>query len=197
MEKIYILFETPANIPEEDVKAFGALRYRFCELVTYGEVTRKEKDLSNCKGILDCTSDFKIYNAILKRKEGREFKTAEGESYIHTARGNFVMKGVTISQLMCAEYNRNLQDDQDKAIEKYISKVRQLLMLIPKIANRLKFEEGFKSLEGIDVSDAIGGNKKYVLVKQLPEFKEANVEYITPDDIKLLVDLIKVGEFIK
>lgn len=197
MEKIYIVFETPASIPEEDVKSFGALKYRFCELVTYGEVVRKEKDLANCKGILDCTADFKIYNAIIKRKEGSEFKTVDGEPYIATTRGNFVMKGMTMSQLMCAEYNRTLQDEQDAAIEKYMCKVKQLLMLIPKIANRLKFEEGFKSLEGIDVSDAIGGNKKYVLVKQLPEFKEANVEYITPDDIKLLVDLIKVGEFIR
>lgn len=197
MEKVYIIFDTPPNITEEDIKSFGALNHRFCELVTFGEIIRKEKDLSVCKGVLDCTNGFKIYEQILKRKEGSEFKTTVGELYLHTAKGNFVMKGIMMSQLTCASYNKTLQEEQDKNLKKYVSKIKQLLKLIPKIANRLKFEEGFVSVEGIDVSDVIGGDKRYVLVKQVPEFKLANVEYIVPDDIKLLNDLIKVGEFIK
>lgn len=197
MEKVYVVFETPQSITDDEVKEFNALGYRFCELVTYNEVLKKIKPLDVCRGILDCTIGFKIYESMLKRKEGNEYKNSKGETYLRTVKGNFIVKGVLISQLMCAKFNKGLQEEQNKSLDEYQRKIKTLLMLIPKISNKLKFEEGFKSQEGIDVSDVIGGGRVYKLVKKLPEFPSPNVEYITPDDINILKDLLKVGEHIE
>lgn len=196
MEKIYIIFEASPGIKEEDVKDFEALNHRFCELVTLEEVTKGLKSLVDCKGILDCTMNFKIYNRILDRKEGIELKNSNGKTYIRTAKNNFLVKGIFMNQLMVAQYNEALRDEQNRNLEEYYSRIKTLLMLIPKISNRLRFEEGFKSEQGIDVSEMVGGKKTYRLVKEIPEIKDINVEYITPDDIKILLDLLKVGEYL-
>ena len=83
----------------------------------------------------------------------------------------------------------------EKNINEYRDKVLFLTNKDPEYKNLLNFEKAIN--EGIDFSDFVkvnNNNKTYKLINKIPDKKEENVIYVTPENIEILHKLIEISK---
>lgn len=202
MNKDYILiiFDTNKIITKDIIENSHGLNHTFCKIITMNDFLSDVSVISKYKAIIDCSTQNKLYNNFLSKKNGVEF-TENGFCYIKTARNNFVTKGPNISRLTSTLFNKSEQivANYKKDYSEYLSIINFIISKIPELRNKQSFEKAIKTDEIILDYELVGKpmKSKYVLVKNIPEIKEQGTEYITYDDIFILNELKNIIEYIK
>ncbi|MGL5718300.1 MAG: hypothetical protein ACRCX2_35175 [Paraclostridium sp.] len=192
MSRIAIIFSSNNDNTVEDIKSFEGLKRRFCEVITQEEIKINPDILKQYAGMLDCTNNHIFYNGSLSRKSGTEFKSGD-KTYVKTATNKFIVTGPSIFQLTATKYNKtpNIVESEKKSYDSYNGSLNFLYSLIREINNTLMYEEGIKN-EGIVLNEILEKNnsKIYKLVREIPKSKDSNTIYITPEDVRILKEIV-------
>jgi hypothetical protein len=198
MEKIAILFSTNNINKSEDIKNYTGLQRRFCEVITMDEVKLNPRILTEYAGLLDCSEGNLVYNGKIRNNSGKEYKKND-QTYIKTATNKFIVNGPTITQLTASMFSQKeeILQREKNTYEVYDAALEFLYSLIKPIQNILNYELAMTT-NGILINDILGktNEKVYKLVKTLPEKRDSNTVYITPDEIKVLNEIIKLKDVI-
>ncbi|MGL6132426.1 MAG: hypothetical protein ACRCZ9_12510 [Fusobacteriaceae bacterium] len=221
MRYIYVIYNKEElkkiglEIDDETIKR---LLDPYSRVVELSEIVNRTVSLENAKAMMDCTSNHVFYNNALAKKNGSEYKNSDGRSFIRTLKGNFIMKGVPVLDIMLAIKTRNsvpskLSNDNhqfqleqetikrlDVNLESLMNKHHLILedlgKHIPAIVNNKRYEKAMEG-PGVDVFVSSFRDVRYQLVKDESVNVDPGVEKITPNDIKLLKDLQSLMENLK
>ncbi|MGL4998532.1 MAG: hypothetical protein ACRC5T_06135, partial [Cetobacterium sp.] len=145
--------------------------------------------------IIDGTDDNSAYNNSLNKRTASEV-TSSGETYLVTPQGRTILKMDNIAKFFAADFNKELLFKVKESISKFERILSFAYDRIPEVKNEMAFLKAIT--EGIDVSSYVKNEKKrYVLIDKIPLTKEEGVNYITPGNIKLLLDFLKIKEVIR
>lgn len=191
--KIIIVFETNNLITSDEIKSSLVIKRKYSDIYTLDEIYKDSNILKNYNYLLDCTFENKIFKQYLNNKKGILIK--EKYDYIKTSTNKIILAGPNISQLTVAIYNKDMNEIFEKNINEYRDKVLFLTNKDPEYKNLLNFEKAIN--EGIDFSDFVkvnNNNKTYKLINKIPDKKEENVIYVTPENIEILHKLIEISK---
>lgn len=193
--KIIIIFEPNTLVTSEEIKSSLVLQRRYSDIFVIDEIAKNSELLKPYKYLLDCTQNNKLFHKYLSNKKGILIK--EKYEYIKTATNKIIMPGPNISQLTITKYstNKEIKDLYEKNKEEYYDKILFLTYKEPEYKNKIEFENSIK--EGLDFTDFVTkskNQKRYKLINQIPENKEENTIYVTPENIEILHKLIEVSK---
>lgn len=193
--KILIVFETANNILSEgDILNSPLLMDYYCEFITYEKLSKNANMLNDYKVVFDCTSNLKIMKFI----ENKGIFIKNLFNYYNLNDVVFI-NGFQIHSFLISKENEGLINKEVK--ENMKSTFETYKKMLDFLKNNFLEEENFsiedfseKLNKGIEIS---GQKKRYVLVKNIPEEKEENTEYVMASSIALLKDVFEVFDYIK
>ena len=199
MEKIVVIFSDNKFYTREKILSFEPLRKQFVDLEVLSDFQNKKIKITNYDVIIDCTDNHYIYNTMLEQKKGTKLKDIN-ISYLLTPSKKIVTTCQKVSNYFSGEFNDSdfVRENVKKTFEEYNNIIEFAYSKVPSIKNFSKFNKGLGI--GIDITDFIEnkiGEKKYKLVYDYPDYKEANTEYITPVGISIIKDFLQIKELIR
>ncbi|MGL6098844.1 MAG: hypothetical protein ACRC0G_04365 [Fusobacteriaceae bacterium] len=220
-KSIYVVFDKNEILKiglHIDEEILRGLLDPYSVVVDINDIKAGNVSLENAKAIMDCTSKHVFYNNSINKKTGSEFKVESGKKIIKTLKGNFLMKGIPLLDIMLAANSRNnvpsmlsnssVESEMERETISKLDKNLELLMSehhailrelgdkIPYIVNERRYERAMNS-EGIDIEIGSFRDVKYKLVKDDSVNVGPGFERITPSDIKVLKDLHSIMENLK
>lgn len=194
MNKIVAVFTESKFYTKEKITNFEPLQKQYVDLEVYTSFQKKENDMNNYNVIIDC-GDFNLfYQNLLDKKMGREVKEKE-ITYLLTPNKRIIVKAPSINRFFAGEFGNSetIYESVKDVLTEYNRVIEFAYTKIPSIKNIKNFNKGLEV--GIDISDFIEtkvGETKYKLVLEIPENKEINTEYITPEQISIIKDFLSI-----
>ncbi|MGL5717870.1 hypothetical protein [Cetobacterium sp.] len=194
MSKIVAIFSNNNFYTKEKIKNFESLQRQFVDLEVLESFQKKELSIANYKVVIDCTDSNNLYNKMLEQKKGKEISDRK-TTYLLTPSGKIVLKAPSTNKYFSAEFNdsETVRENVKKVFEEYNKAIEFAYSKIDEIKNLKIFNKGIEV--GIDITDFIDkkiGETKYKLVLEIPENKEINTEYITPEQISIIKDFLSI-----
>lgn len=200
-DEILIVFETNKVVTKEILNDAIGLKRSDCIIVTLDEVVNYQVNPKEYFAILDGTVNNKI---IQMNKEKGVLLKENGIPFLQLTQNNvFVVPAPNISQLTAlhfdsSERSRSLFQD---AIKEYDNKINFLKNKNVKLRTKNDFQQAYPTT-GIILNPLMEENngnlkKVYKLIKDIPEQKETNVEYLTLEHLEILHDIEKLLHYIK
>lgn len=197
IEKIAVIFNKGLGFDIETIKAEHFFTVNYIDIFFEEELANKNVLLEYI-AVIDSTQNQNYINSLCKygtkvKQDIEYYQIIKNE----TDRFN-ITSGPTFQNLFIKE------DNKDNYPTDFIKKINENKILFKKtidffkvsmlksITNQENFINGLK--HGIEISNA-DEKRKYVLVNSFPERKEQGVEYIIPENIKLLSELIDILKY--
>lgn len=194
MQKIVVIFSNNNFYTKEKIKNFEPLQREFVDLEIIESFQKKELSVADYKVVIDCTDFNFLYKKMLEQKKGKEINDGKFV-YLLTPSKKIVLKAPSINRYFAGEFNDSdiIRENVKSVFEEYNKVIEFAYSKIDTIKNIKLFNKGIES--GIDISDFIEnkiGETKYKLVLQVPQKKELNTEYITPEEISIIKDFLSI-----
>lgn len=195
MKLIAVVFTADRSNTTEKIKEYRGLGHRFCDILTNEDIKKDGSVLSKYQGLIDCTSENKIYDSILNSKRG--MKINDKVEYLKTTQGKIIVKGPNILQLTATNFSTSQEvvDKYNRDIESYKVSIEFISLKIPKLKSLIMAETGLEN-GGIIINEVLGkdNQKIYKLVLKIPAVLEPNVEYIPMENLEIFKELKRLGE---
>lgn len=194
MQKIVAIFSENNFYTKDKIINFEPLQREHLELEVVSTFQKKEKNIQDYNVVIDCTESNYLYEKMLEQKKGKEISD-KNFTYLLTPNKRIVLKAPSANKYFAGEFNDTevIRENVKKVFEEYNNTVEFAYSKVPSIKNIKLFNSGIE--RGIDISDFIEnkiGETKYKLVLKIPENRELNTEYITPDEISIIKDFLSI-----
>ena len=192
-EKILLLMESYLEIiTNQDILNVEKLKDYLVDIKFLEEIVQQPNIVNDYKCIFDCTQNKQIFNFVstkgIKLKDEFEYIKMSEQIFLEGTQAQHFI--TTFNQLSFLP--QEIQDKKKILLEEIINKKEFLKKFLVKTHN---YEDVSRALEtGIEYEVQ---NKKYVIIKKIPENVESNVEYIVNSDIPIIKDIIEIMQYIK
>lgn len=192
-EKILLLMESYLEIiTNQDILNVEKLKDSLVDIKFLEEIVQQPNIVNDYKCIFDCTQNKQIFNFVstkgIKIKDEFEYIKMSEQIFLEGTQAQHFI--TTFNQLSFLP--QEIQDKKKSLLEEIINKKEFLKKFLVKTHN---YEDVSRALEtGIEYE---AQNKKYVIIKKIPENVESNVEYIVNSDIPIIKDIIEIMQYIK
>lgn len=192
-EKILLLIESYLEIiTNQDILNVEKLKDYLVDIKFLEEIVQQPNIVNDYKCIFDCTQNKQIFNFVstkgIKLKDEFEYIKMSEQIFLEGTQAQHFI--TTFNQLSFLP--QEIQDKKKILLEEIINKKEFLKKFLVKTHN---YEDVSRALEtGIEYEVQ---NKKYVIIKKIPENVESNVEYIVNSDIPIIKDIIEIMQYIK